>query len=395
MSDNTKIEWTDATVNAVNGCSVVSPGCTNCYAMRLAGTRLKHTESRTGLTIDTKAGPVWNGTTRLSEKALMQPLRWKRPRRIFWNAHGDLFHDSVPDEWVDQCFAVMALTPQHIHQVLTKRPERMRAYLSDPAVVRRICAVAGKLRYELAPDAERFHRAFHRALQPSASLTAWTVEGGIASDMFRRQEPDRDWPSWVTWPLPNIWLGTSVEDQVRADERIPHLLATPAAVRFLSCEPLLGAIDLNAVPWDVAGYPMEGALPTPGEPDDFRYWHHRVQGIAWVIVGGESGPAARPMHPDWARSLRDQCAAAGVPFFFKQWGAWAVEIDRDRQDPDWRRDYSNEYADRRATRWLNLAGGCGFHGDRFHVMRRVGKAAAGRLLDCVQHDGLPVAEGGR
>jgi protein gp37 len=273
VSDNTKIEWTDATVNAVNGCSVVSPGCTNCYAMRLAGTRLKHSASRSGLTIDTKAGPVWNGITRLNETALMQPLRWKRPRRIFWNAHGDLFHDSVPDEWIDRCFAVMALTPQHIHQVLTKRPERMRAYLSDDATIGRIANAVQPLRTDRRPVGPLPH-----------------LNGG---------------ERW--WPLPNVWLGTSVEDQSRADERIPHLLATPAAVRFLSCEPLLGPIDL--------GQPIEG-LPA-------NHWFTWLDKLDWVIVGGESGPGARPMHPDWARLIRDQCAATEVAFFLKQWGEWA------------------------------------------------------------------------
>jgi protein gp37 len=136
MADGTKIEWTDATVNAINGCSVISPGCTNCYAMRLAGTRLKHHPSRVGLTIDSKAGPVWNGEVRLNEDQLLQPLRWTKPRQIFWNAHGDMFHPSVPKEWIDRCFAVMAMTPQHIHQVLTKRADRMRTHLSDPSWAR-------------------------------------------------------------------------------------------------------------------------------------------------------------------------------------------------------------------------------------------------------------------
>ena len=123
MSDGTKIEWTDATWNPITGCSVVSPGCTNCYAMKLAGTRLQHHPSRTGLTKDTKAGPVWTGEVRFNEQWLDEPLRWKRPRMIFVCAHGDLFAEGVPDEWIDKTFAVMALAPQHIFQVLTKRPE--------------------------------------------------------------------------------------------------------------------------------------------------------------------------------------------------------------------------------------------------------------------------------
>jgi len=129
MAGSSTIEWTDATWNPVTGCSVVSPGCINCYAMRLAGTRMRHHWSRQGLTNDSKAGPVWNGQVRFNEEWLDQPLRWRKPRRIFVAAHGDLFHEAVPDEWIDRCFAVMSLTPQHKHQVLTKRPDRMRDYL--------------------------------------------------------------------------------------------------------------------------------------------------------------------------------------------------------------------------------------------------------------------------
>ncbi len=254
MADNTRIEWADATVNAVNGCSVLSPGCTNCYAMKLAGTRLKHVPSRAGLTQDSKAGPVWTGEVRLDERQLLQPLKWKQPLRIFWNAHGDLFHDAVPDEWIDRVFAVCALTPQHQHLILTKRSARMREY-------------AGRA-------------------QPCGEHWLAGYEGTAGA----------------IWPLPNVWLGVSVEDQQRADERIPDLLATPAAVRFISAEPLLGPVDLRS--W------ME-------EDDDCCCWS---MDIDWVIAGGESGPGARPIHPDWARSLRDQCQAAGVPFFFKQWG---------------------------------------------------------------------------
>jgi len=131
MSDGTKIEWTDATWNPITGCSIVSPGCTNCYAMRLAGTRMKHHPTRIGLTVDSKAEPVWNGQVRFNEQALDHPLRWRRPRRIFVCAHGDLFHESVPDEWIDQVFAVMALAPQHTFQVLTKRAKRMREWFEE------------------------------------------------------------------------------------------------------------------------------------------------------------------------------------------------------------------------------------------------------------------------
>jgi protein gp37 len=273
MSDNTKIEWADATVNAVNGCSVTSPGCTNCYAMRLAGTRMKHHPSRAGLTVDSKAGPVWNGEVRLSESQLLQPLKWKRPRKIFWNAHGDLFHDAVPAFWIARVLDVMHRTPQHTHIILTKRSVRMQTYLN--------------LLSETHPD----------------ELRALGFAPGFS------------------WPLPNVWLGVSVEDQTRADERIPDLLATPAAVRFLSCEPLLGPVDLAAVEWDVCGYRMFGCLVDPQETDDFRFHHTNQQGIDWVIVGGESGPNARPMENDWAESIVNQCKSAGVAVFVKQLSA--------------------------------------------------------------------------
>ncbi|WP_337846781.1 phage Gp37/Gp68 family protein [Sphingomonas sp.] len=367
MADNTKIEWTNATVNAVNGCSVISPGCKHCYAMKQAHRFLV----RQGLTHKTAGGMVWTGEVRFSESALLQPLRWKRPRKIFWNAHGDLFHENVPDEWIDRVFAVCALTPQHQHQILTKRSARMRAYCSDPRTPERIARVI----LDLGAD--------------------WGVSGAQALAPLGNRATEAD-PSFVIWPLSNVWLGVSVEDQQRADDRIPDLLATPAAVRFLSCEPLLGPVDLaspytlglwnekaneRGILGDARMDPSTGLWDVSGED--------LLPGLDWVIVGGESGPGARPMHPDWARWLRDQCAAAGVPFFFKQWGDWESSLDRDRDDPDWRADYTNDYVDHGKSKWLNLAGGCGFHGERFHVMRWVGKRVAGRLLDGIQHNGMP------
>ena len=298
MADNTKIEWADATVNAVNGCSVLSPGCTNCYAMRLAGTRMKSHPSRAGLTRDSKAGPVWTGEVRLNEKALLDPLRWKRPRRIFWNAHGDPFHKAVPDAWIDRMFASCALTPQHTHMILTKRSARMREYM-EPYSQRRADGL------------------------------------GAAVRLLGYQGPLESLP---TWPLRNVCLGVSVEDQARADERIPDLLATPAAVRFISAEPLLGPVDLKRfAPRD--RYYMTrcehcGWTGSSECCDLDRGWddadvvcpacHRTIMAdeyddkLDWVIVGGESGPGARPMQNDWAQSLVDQCKAAGVAVFVKQ-----------------------------------------------------------------------------
>ena len=306
MSDNTKIEWTDATWNPIVGCSVVSPGCTNCYAMRLAGGRLREHPSRQGLTAPSKADPVWTGEVRLIEGALDQPLRWARPRRIFVCAHGDLFHENVPDEWIDRVFAVMALAPRHSFQVLTKRPERMRDY-------------------------------------------------------FGR------WLGYP-WPLPNVWLGVSVEDQARADERLPILLDTPAAALFVSAEPLLGPVDLTKYMHD-----SDCAFASIGPIEPCTCSEPREVGLDWVVVGGESGPGARPMHPDWARSLRDQCAAARVPFFFKQHGEWI-----------WAPESMN-FAE--AAAW---AGGRRFeHHSNGGTAVRIGKKVAGRVLDSRLHDAMP------
>lgn len=342
MADKSAIEWTDATWNPIVGCSVISPGCTNCYAMTLAGTRLKHHPSRVGLTIETKAGPVWNGAVRFMEQWLDQPLRWKRPRKIFVCAHGDLFHENVPDEWIDRVFAVMVLAPQHTFQVLTKRAQRMREYLNDQAARRRI--------YEIVCD--------------------MVVDGGLQVILIA---PGFDVPPFAfnlprvfidTWPLPNVWLGVSTEDQQRADERIPHLLATPAAKRFISAEPLLGAIDLrNIMPRD--RYEVD---VTTGYDFDQGIVGNRLD---WVIVGGESGKDARPMHPDWARRLRDQCQAAGVPFFFKQWGEW-VELPAD-EDPI-THPFGEFIGDTWATEQVSEA-------SPTTPMHRVGKKAAGALLD--------------
>lgn len=292
MSDKTHIEWTDATWNPVTGCTHVSEGCRNCYAATLAGTRLKHHPSRAGLTRQNAAGEhKFNGQVRFNEGWLDQPLRWSKPRMIFVCAHGDLFHENVPDEWIDQVFARMALAPQHIFQVLTKRPDRMRAYLDG---------ACGRV-----ADAVQHLRSDDRAVGPMPHI-----------------DPPGRW-----WPLPNVWLGVSVEDQAAADIRIPDLLATPAAVYFISAEPLLGPVDLTRV-GERADAPA-GRLALDAlaggfwhRPDGRATWTQHVAGprIDWVIAGGESGKGARVWDglADAMRSLRDQCRAAGVAFFAKQ-----------------------------------------------------------------------------
>lgn len=361
MSDNTKIEWADATVNAINGCSVTSPGCTHCYAMKLAGTRMRDHPTRQGLTVESKAGPVWNGEVRLHEPALLQPLSWTKPRRIFWNAHGDTFHENVPDEWIDRIFAVAALTPQHTHMILTKRAKRMREYMAHVDMTYRVdCIMEEMINERIDPLNRR-------------------------SDDLRAIAPDID----ETWPLPNVWLGVSVEDQTRADERIPDLLATPAAVRFLSCEPLLGPVNLTVYRDDklieaLTGDWQDGVVMRP----DFSLVginsnYSNGPKIDWVIAGGESGPGARPMHPDWTRSLRDQCADADVPFHFKQWGEFVPCVSDD--EGHGLRCYPDG-ADCEAFLQETKAPILTAHDREFW---RIGKKRAGRLLDGVEHNGMP------
>jgi protein gp37 len=281
VSDKSKIEWTDSTWNPVTGCSRVSEGCRNCYAERLAGTRLAQTPRYEGLTRISGGEPKWTGEVRLHEDVLFKPLSWKRPRRIFVNSMGDTFHEKVPFEFIDRMFAVMALCPQHTFQVLTKRPERMAEFLlTRETTVGEWAVATGVLHY----GEKRFREMAFKELR-------WIAEGKSVA--------------------PNVWLGTSVENQEEADRRIPHLLNCPAAVRFLSCEPLLGPVDSRAYLETITLFKGDGGR-------GYRAGRKDVGRIHWVIVGGESGPGARPMEPEWAISLRRQCLSAGVPFFFKQ-----------------------------------------------------------------------------
>ena len=229
------------------------------------------------------------------------------------------------------------------------------------------------------------------------------VDPAWRTDLFQliRETPHLDWllltkrignvagmlpDDWVKgWP--NVWLGATVVNQAEADRDIPKLLATPAALRWLSMEPLLGPVTLQGLaPGESMEYDgVREYLAPIGDKYGFAVNHAVVD---WVIVGGESGPSARPIHPDWARSLRDQCVDAGAPFLFKQWGEHLPEYDRDRDDPDW--EHCPEWSCK-PGRWLNLRGGHGFHGERVHYAHRLGKARAGRLLDGQQHDGFPAS----
>ena len=300
---NTTIEWTDKSWNPITGCTKISPGCKNCYAERFA-------ERFRGV----KGHPYEQGfDLKLWPGRLDLPMRWKKPCMVFVNSMSDLFHEAVPDEFIDQVIATIYMSPRHTFQLLTKRAERMFEYF----------------RYQ------PLRRKRWEAL------------------IFERFGPYSPPPV-----LRNLWLGVSCEDQYRAAQRIPLLLQTPAAVHFISCEPLLGPIDLK--------FP-KGLNPNPND--------------TWVIVGGESGSRARPMHPDWVRSIRDQCKAAAVPFFFKQWGAYKPLGDLyDAEGNDLITQHGGDaiLLDRNGGRWENenAQPPSGTFG-----MLRCGKKKGGRLLD--------------
>jgi protein gp37 len=276
MTGRSKIEWTETTWNPVTGCDIVSPGCKNCYAKTFA-------ERFRGV----KGHPYEQGfDLKLWPDRLDLPLHWRKPRRVFVNSMSDLFHEQVPDEFIARVFGRMSSTPHHTYQILTKRPERMLDFLSR-------CG-----------DKEGLGWITHDGTPPER---AYNGNGIIVGDHKR-------------WPLPNVWLGVSVESQTFAEKRIPLLLQTPAAVRWVSCEPLLGPVDF---------------MIQSGQGDDY-YTHDLLRGafradgcnepllgprLDWVVVGGESGPGARPFDVAWARSTVQQCRAAGVPVFVKQLGA--------------------------------------------------------------------------
>lgn len=512
MSQNSKIEWTESTWNPLAGCSIVSPGCTNCYAMKMAhrlqsinrtgGSNSRYVNHYDGTTKVVNGKPVWTGKLSIApDRILTAPLSRKKPTMYFVNSMSDLFHEDVPDEWIDKVFAVMALSPQHTFQVLTKRSARMRAYLA-----------AGR----------------------AASVS--DAHGNLGIPFF-------------DWPLPNVWLGVSAERQQEADARIPDLLATPAAVRFVSAEPLLSTLDLSkwlhdgrreiilgsggsraiqgragrhdlalgevdrwrdrlgsdlhakgargeefcraeqlpasdvqgrrapsqdicaphcvdgdqsstdprvdgdqshrrqqakqhaielgtgyasakrpALPYascaeekgpargqelggsgngnPSSGYPLHLGKSIPHAARNCsEISDHTVDGVGhraaqeleshsldWVIVGGESGPGARPMHPDWVRSIRDQCTAAGVAFFFKQWGAWEVASDENG-----RRNGYDGYVMPDTGEQFTWLGYCGRTANPsanqltapVWAMAKVGKSRAGRLLDGREWNEMP------
>lgn len=324
MADQSKIEWTEASWNPVTGCTKVSPGCDHCYAETFAerwrGVPGHAYEQGFDLT--------------LRPERLDQPLRWRRPRRIFVNSMSDLFHDAVPDGFIAQVWNVMAQCPQHTFQILTKRHARMRSWVT------RWADRAGDGDHDRGlppmprgPEAVRATYASGRARLFAEMLDSMgEPPEGCAYPLYDWVEGQRFWPS----VLPNVWLGVSVENQQWADIRIPALLDTPAAVRWLSCEPLLGPVDL--APDDHTGHDRDWqghdyeCLKCSTE-DEFVAWREQLMApMDWVVVGGESGPGARPMDLDWAGLLVRQCRASKVPVFVKQlgsrWGRHHHDIDQ-------------------------------------------------------------------
>jgi len=327
MGDNSGISWTNATWNPVSGCTKLTPECTHCYAER-DWHRLTHLAAYAGREFTDVA---------CHEDRLDQPIRWKRPRLIFVCSMSDLFHDDVPDDFIDQVFAVMALSPQHTFQVLTKRAERMQRYLSDD------------------------HRASY-------------VEGR-AERMARGRGAPIPEGKYLKWPLAHVWVGVTAGTQATANERIPLLMKTPAAKHWVSMEPLLGPVDLLATPAGDILCRCDGCIEMTPETR-----------LDWVVVGGESGPKARPMHSAWVKALRDQCVTNHVTFFFKQWGEWIPG-----------RDATNDQLNNPRVRggWVSLAGG--FHdgnnaaafleGDE-NVLR-VGRKSAGECIEGVEYKEMP------
>lgn len=365
MSDRSKIEWTDATWTPIRArcwqiqsdgsgkerigwhCEHVSEGCRSCYAEsinRRLGTGYGFKPGNLRGKPEYYGGGIERPEIFLDEKMLLAPLHWKKPRMIFVCSMTDLFGDWVKDEWIDKIFAVMALCPQHTFQVLTKRAERMREYM-------------------LLAERKRLIAEQSMPISCALAREAGSYKARIKLDHFSACFAG-------SGPFKNVWLGISAERQQEADERIPHLLQTLAAVRFVSLEPLLGPIDLTRIihpklkqthkhdPY-IAYDTLRGHMIGP---DDVG-----LPSLDWVIVGGESGPRARPMHPQWARDLRDQCQAAGIAYFFKQWGEWAPKFS-----------FGDGTGD---SGWGDVP--------EFDGHERVGKRAAGRLLDGREHNDMP------
>lgn len=349
MSDNSRIEWTTTTWNPTTGCDKVSPGCGlprpdsddeqigrtgGCYAMTMARRLKAMGQEKYQNDGDPRTSGPGFGVT-MHPGSLTEPLHWAKPRKVFVNSMSDLFHDKVDASFIAQVFAVMSLAEQHTFQVLTKRHGRMRSLLNEPM-------------FRVTVD------EYRESLQPGSAH--------------------------LVWPIPNVWLGVSAENQKWADIRIPALMQTPAAIRFISAEPLVGPISLHHGHSHCPTHDFSGGFCTGPCPDRIL--------PDWLISGGESGPGARPAHPDWFRTLRDDCAEAGIAYFHKQHGAYTPVTDQPKQGDLW----VNEDGSTRT--WGPFDGfvrrGIREFRDRDAVLvRRVGKKSAGRELDGQTWDEFP------
>lgn len=344
-----KIEWCDRTWNPVTGCTPISAGCANCYAKRQA---------------ERFAGP-WGldpedpFKVTLHPERIKEPMRWRNPSKVFVCSMGDLFHEEVPDPFIIDILSAIATCQfagnRHTFLLLTKRPERMREIMNHKTVAQEVWV---------------------RTLQ------------GLSMEK-------------APWPLSNVWLGVTAENQEQADARIPILLQTPAVKRFVSMEPMLGSVDLRKLLLGSNGYGLNFTL------DALSGWAtgcHEDTGkirvtrndlfakLNWVICGGESGANARPMHPNWVRSLRDQCKAAEVPFLFKQWGEWGFEGWAHHDSLIWHKDAVLIQQDGHICRSQQEREINPLTGHFWAEMRRVGKKTAGRLLDSKLWDQSPVSD---
>src|SRR3990167_4301535 len=291
MGGKTEISWTYFTWNPLRGCSRVSAGCANCYAATIAARFSYKGAPYQGLAFRSSHGAEWTGFVSLVESALDLPLDWRKPRRIFVNSMSDLFHERVTDDWIDTIFAVMWACGRHTFQVLTKRPERMRDYC------------------------DKLLRHDDRAGFFVDALERHGLGAHVADPISHSQDE----------PLPNVHLGVSVEDQMTADARIPLLLQTPAAVRFVSYEPALGPVAFGTINGRTSRVHDSGRMDVlrglavyPTTHPEYPEQGYPIQPLDWLIIGGESGPHARPCDLAWIRSAVAQCRAAGVPVFVKQ-----------------------------------------------------------------------------
>ncbi len=377
MGDNTAISWCDATPNIITGCTDEGEACRNCYARDLSATRLKHLPRYMGLAVMSENGrSQWTGEVRLNEDAIEQAISWRRPRKLFLTAMGDPCHESLSDETMARFFAVPLAAPHHTHQVLTKRPRRMREFFQRVSVSD-ICDVA-------------------RGIVSQS-------KGAVVKSTKKAHD---EWLDWLRERareklIPNLWCGTSVGNQDAAEEFIPEIKrVSVAGVRFVSSEPLIGGVDLEPNYCQYCGR-TENALRENGELGQTTEgwpWCLRCDnelcnggwcldpcannncGIQLVIVGGESGRKARPMNPKWASDLLEQCKTAGVARWFKQWGEWypvsMLDDAEPREGDVWCQIEAHKGAGGSSVPWNGKAS----DSPEAVLMRKVGRKTSGELF---------------